>query len=166
ERKGSSIETICKESLDYSLRSPEDKETSVDVAYKESRRSIKRKREDDLDIRGSGGKNGIEVYKGEVEDDIEVCESESVSEDEGVEVEESEYRNGDERTKQRLNRMMNGKRPDLRCWMRILRSACHDLVYACLTVETDLSKTTTGNIYAYYKLLLEHLKHWIGFSDE
>ncbi|CAI6077651.1 unnamed protein product, partial [Clonostachys chloroleuca] len=51
ERKGSSTETVHKESLDYSPRSPEDKETSIDVAYEESRRSTKRKREDDPDTR-------------------------------------------------------------------------------------------------------------------
>ncbi|KAK7229626.1 hypothetical protein V2G26_001796 [Clonostachys chloroleuca] len=54
ERKGSSTETVREESLDYSLRSPEDKETSVDVAYEELRRSTKRKREDDPDTRASG----------------------------------------------------------------------------------------------------------------
>uniref|UniRef100_A0A8H7TR27 Uncharacterized protein n=1 Tax=Bionectria ochroleuca TaxID=29856 RepID=A0A8H7TR27_BIOOC len=53
---------------------------------------------DDEEAQGSGGENGTEAYEGEVEDDTEVCESESksVSEDEGVEVEESEYGNGDE----------------------------------------------------------------------
>jgi hypothetical protein len=42
------------------------------------------------------GENGTEAYEGEFEEDTEVSESESVSEDEGVEVEESEYGNGDE----------------------------------------------------------------------
>ncbi|KAK7211046.1 hypothetical protein V2G26_018224 [Clonostachys chloroleuca] len=44
--------------------------------------------------------------------------------------------------------------------------ACHNLIYARLTVETDLSKTTTGSIRAYHKLVPEHLKQWTSFFDE
>ncbi|CAI6089237.1 unnamed protein product, partial [Clonostachys chloroleuca] len=36
--------------------------------------------------------------------------------------------------------------------------ACHNLVYARLTVESDPSKTTTGSIRAYHKLVPENLK--------
>ncbi|CAI6100524.1 unnamed protein product, partial [Clonostachys chloroleuca] len=44
--------------------------------------------------------------------------------------------------------------------------ACHNLVYARLTVESDPSKTTTGSIRAYHKLVPEHLKQWTSFFDE
>ncbi|KID85817.1 Protein kinase-like domain protein, partial [Metarhizium majus ARSEF 297] len=44
--------------------------------------------------------------------------------------------------------------------------ACHNLVYARLTVETDPSKTTTGSIRAYHKLVPERLKQWTSFFDE
>ncbi|CAI6088676.1 unnamed protein product [Clonostachys chloroleuca] len=44
--------------------------------------------------------------------------------------------------------------------------ACHNLVYARLTVESDPSKTTTGSIRAYHKLIPEHLKQWTSFFDE
>ncbi|KAG8407729.1 hypothetical protein J3459_018400 [Metarhizium acridum] len=44
--------------------------------------------------------------------------------------------------------------------------ACHNLVYARLSVETDPSKTTTGSIRADHKLVPEHLKQWTSFFDE
>jgi hypothetical protein len=52
ERKGSSTETFREELLDYSPRSREDKETSVNVACEKSRRSTKRKRKDEPDTGG------------------------------------------------------------------------------------------------------------------